>query len=442
MEAKHIVFFGLLFFGIPAAVVVLRASERLQKVGMFLMIFMTPLVYSTGINFFTDKYYRGTARGFEILATDMLSLVIIGVLIWRWGFKNFKLTAPGTVLYLLYFALSCISVINADSLLHAGYELVKMGMMFLLFLAVYNYVRRFSDVTTILYAFSAIITLNLILMLVQKYAYGIYQPSGIFAHRNSMAMFTNMIAPIFLSILFNAEVSRKEFWFFGASFAFSALSIVLGLSRGAIFFFPFSAAIVIALSFLNGISTRKVRILCVLGILALAGIVKSAPMIIERFEGAPESSGQGRIELAKAAINMAEDKFFGVGINNWGIKINGPYTYTEGTNLEHPDDYKIGVVETSYLLVAAECGWIGLLAFLLWLGFYYVKNLQNLRAFAKTGLYYLPAGIAGGLFSIYGQSMLEWVLKQSTNFYQLMTIFAIIAVMTDLRNSTPGKPAL
>ena len=41
----------------------------------------------------------------------------------------------------------------------------------------------------------------------------------------------------------------------------------------------------------------------------------------------------------------------------------------------------------------------------------------------------LGLGLAGGLGSIYLQSSLEWVLKQSPNFYQLMFCFAIIAAM-------------
>lgn len=42
----------------------------------------------------------------------------------------------------------------------------------------------------------------------------------------------------------------------------------------------------------------------------------------------------------------------------------------------------------------------------------------------------MPIGILAGLFAVLGQSTLEWALKQTPNFYELMVIFAIIAAMT------------
>ena len=44
----------------------------------------------------------------------------------------------------------------------------------------------------------------------------------------------------------------------------------------------------------------------------------------------------------------------------------------------------------------------------------------------------MPIGIAGGLLAIYLQSTLEWVLKQTPNFYELVLIFAIISVMNQV----------
>ncbi len=38
----------------------------------------------------------------------------------------------------------------------------------------------------------------------------------------------------------------------------------------------------------------------------------------------------------------------------------------------------------------------------------------------------------GGLLAIYLESTLEWVLKQTNNYYQLMMVFALIAVMKKL----------
>lgn len=433
MEAKHVIFLFLLFFGTPAAALMMRASQKIRSIMMFALIFFIPLVYSTGINFFTDKFYRGTSRGFEILATDLISLSICFFLILTYGVRKFKFIPVGASFYFLYFTFAAISMVNSESYVYSGYELLRMFNMYLYFVAVYNCIMQYKSFKFILDALLAIIIVTFLYMLFQKYLIGVYQPSGIFPHRNSAAMFSNMLAPIFLSLMLNKNIEKELFWRYSIGYGICATIVVLSLSRGAILFFPIATSLVVARSLMNSFNAKKFKIIGALSIIAFLGIIKAAPMVIDRFQSAPESSAQGRVELAKAALNMANDKFFGVGINNWGIKINPPYTYAEGTGMERPnEDYKSGLVETIYMLTAAECGWIGFASLLLWLAFYFIQNFLNTFRYKNTQVFYMPVGIFGGLSAVYGQSILEWILKQPTNFYQLMIMFAIVASMTSI----------
>ena len=52
---------------------------------------------------------------------------------------------------------------------------------------------------------------------------------------------------------------------------------------------------------------------------------------------------------------------------------------------------------------------------------------------------YIPLAIIGALTSVYIQSTLEWVLKQTNNFYQVMFIFAIIGVVSRLLQNEEDK---
>ena len=45
----------------------------------------------------------------------------------------------------------------------------------------------------------------------------------------------------------------------------------------------------------------------------------------------------------------------------------------------------------------------------------------------------MTIGIFGALSAVYGQSCFEWILKQQTNSYEIMIMFAIIAAMTNVR---------
>ena len=128
---------------------------------------------------------------------------------------------------------------------------------------------------------------------------------------------------------------------------------------------------------------------------------------------------------------MKDKPFAGVGLNNWGIKINPPYPYCQYRyeNKRITADFKEGIVETSYLLVGAECGFFALAAFLTWLFFYYTVACKLVKRLRHSKLFYIPSGIVGGLTAIYLQSTLEWVMKQQVNFIQMMILFAMLSFL-------------
>ena len=261
----------------------------------------------------------------------------------------------------------------------------------------------------------------------------IWQPSGLFAHRNSTAMFINLIGPIFLSYILNAKTTRKEFYLYFFAYICSALSVAMALSRASIALFPVSTAVVFFFSFSYRISMQKVKVLLLSLIIGTLGIIKAADMVVERFETASPTSAETRIYLANIACNVANAYFFGGGLNNWNIKTTYPYTYNHVEGFDTlEEDANPGIVETIYLLVAAECGWITLIILLIWFIYYFYTNLLNIWRYKNTGILYMPIGIAGGLLAIYLQSTLEWVLKQTPNFYELVLIFAIISVMNQV----------
>ena len=88
----------------------------------------------------------------------------------------------------------------------------------------------------------------------------------------------------------------------------------------------------------------------------------------------------------------------------------------------------MGLVETTYLLVGAECGLLGLASLLIWYFYYLFQTFYQSFKWRKTEFFYLLAGLGGGLGSNYLQSTLEWVLKQQINFFLLFWCFGIITV--------------
>ena len=385
------------------------------------------------INFFSHETYRGTSRGMEVSLVYLLALAILIslTLLYR---KTVLFPDTGSKFSLVYFLLCIPSLINADNTLYSWFELWKMVMMYIVFITFYYYLYYFRDFNTVFIAFGIVASVTFGSVVLQHIR-GIHQANGLFPHQNSMGMYMNLIAPVFFAYYFNRNKGWKRFLFAGF-FLLASAACMRTYSRGAMVCLPFGCAITALLSLRYQFHMRKIQILLPVFLLCFFGALLLLPNIIKRFEQAPKESLMTRQYLAASAWNMMKDEpILGVGLNNWGIKINPPYPYCEYRyeNKRIAKDFKEGIVETSYLLVGAECGFPAFAAYLAWLGYYYVIACKLLKTFRRSDSFYIPAGIVGGLTAVYLQSTLEWVLKQQVNFIQMMILFAALSLLYKYR---------
>jgi cell division protein FtsW (lipid II flippase) len=269
-----------------------------------------------------------------------------------------------------------------------------------------------------------------VFVLKQKYVDGIFQASGPFPHQNSLVMYLIILSSLVFAYIMNKR-RKIKLWYWLIILGLGTVSVIATLSRAGLLCFAIAMATVLFFSFVEGPSIRKVFITFIILVLGLIVLIRAMDSILERFTTAPEASANTRILLAQSAVKMANDKTLGIGLNNFGLKVNLPYPYSshiEGITTET----KNGLVETIYLMIAAETGWHNLVFFLIMLFWFYFKNFAGYIRYRNTDIHYLTIGIAGGLLGIYLESSLEWVLKQTNNFYQLMLVFAIIVVLPKL----------
>lgn len=432
-------FFTAAMLGILPAVVFLlydRRWIRWATLGLSLPVLM---FNSTAINFFSHETYRGTARGMEVSIIYIVAVILlITIFLLRGPFRIFP--GPGSWIYVLYFLWSFASFMNAENCLFSFFELWKMIMIYLVFLAVYTYLEFSNgDFDIILYGGAAVVAYNF-LTIVRQHFGGMYQVRGTFPHQNSLAMYMMMAGMLFFARYFNNREQFRSKIFF-AAFAMASIALVRTYSRGALACYPLAGIIAVLCSLRNGLSLRKMYLVCVLSMIGLIGAMVFLPRVIQRFQTAPESSGQTRKNLAVAAMNMMKDKpVVGVGLNNWGIKINPPYTYSQHRDPTkgYSEDYKDGIVETIYLLVGAECGIPGLILLLTWFGYYWFSCMRLMVSLRGSPYFYLPVGIFAGLTGSFLQSALEWVLKQQINFMWMIILFAIISYLNRHRRELSG----
>ena len=425
---KYLFFAAALMSILPGTVALLceRAWLRWAMLGLTVPLLM---FNGTAINFFSNEFYRGTARGMEI---SVIYIVAVTILLTLTILKGPRKLFPdwGSRLYLCYFLCCLPSLSHADNLLFSFFELWKMAMIYLVFLAVYHYLE-FSkgDLDVILYGIAIVVAVNFAIIVLQHFQ-GYYQVRGVFPHQNSLAMYMMVAGLLFFSRYLNCREQWRSRVFLGA-FIMASAALVRTYSRGALACYPVGGMVTLLGSVRWQFRLRKIYIMLGLGLVGLVGLLIFLPRIIERFEKAPESSGETRKNLAVAAVNMMKDvPMTGVGINNWGIKINPPYRYSRHREDKHyKDDYKDGIVETVYLLVGAECGIPCLLVLLSWFAYYWITAFRLMKRLRNSPFFYVPAGALGGMTGIFLQSSLEWVLKQQINFMLLITLFAMISYL-------------
>ena len=374
--------------------------------------------------------WRGTARGYAFTAVSLFAVPLLVSTIFMPKYKV-KLFPPGSFFYFLYFLMILISGKNAIHMQQWGFEVCKMVWMYITFLAAFNYLNNCPNLSYFVYVVSFILIILFLIGFKQKYIEGRFQISSTFPHQNSLALYLELFGLLSLGVLMNEQMNKLLFLVVLAAFGGAVLLILFTFSRGGFVVFFGGIAIVCALSILcNGFNTRRLMLM-LFGLTFMLCVVGYAlPHIIQRFTKAPEASKNTRIALALASRRMADDYTFGVGANNFSEYSGGDGKYEYAREL-YPVVYPKygGIVETIYLLVAAECGWSGLVVLILWFLYYYFSAITSVIVLRKMPCSGFAIGLFAGLTCWYWHSTLEWSLKQYNNFAQQMIAYALIGVL-------------
>ena len=381
------------------------------------------------MSFLPIPNWTGTARGYTVSAVYLFAASLLLSMMFSFKYKV-KLFPPGAFTYFLYYLAILLSGINAVHMRQWGFEVFKMFWMYITFLAVFNYLNNSRNLFFFAYVVCCILIVLFIVGFYQKYRMGIYQIRSTFPHQNSLSLYLELFGLLTLGILMNEQMSRLLFALCLCAFGSSVLLIIFTYSRGGLVVYFGGIAIVCALSILfNGFSTRRLTLMLV-GLLVMLTIVGYAlPRIVARFTRAPESSKNTRIVLALASKRMANDTRLGFGANNYSEYSGGEYNYVQDYYAENDSPRYGGIVETIYLLVAAECGWWGLGTLILWFLYYYFSDIVSMFVLRKMPCSGLAIGIFAGLTCNYWHSTLEWSLKQYNNFEGQMIIYALVGVL-------------
>jgi hypothetical protein len=431
--------------------VVASWSQRVRDVFFFAMLSLAVVAERTDVNFFSEAWYRGTSRGIQITLVEMLAFgLLVGCWVGRRGLERRRFWPGSLGLLLLFFFYACISVVTSQPRMFGVFELTRMLDAILVFLASAAYVRSIREWTLLAVALGCAVGFEGAWAARQHLLDGFGRTPGTLDHANSLSMYL-CLTPLLVAVAVSTW-PRAIRWFCGVCAFLGAGGLILTYSRAGIPVFALATlgAFLACASWRMIMGRLLVRSLLALALAAL--VAAGWGQIIQRYSGAtleeeyldPTVDGRGVYLRLSAAI--ARDHFFGVGLNNWSYRVSRTYGPRIGYRFADYD-YMLSVygsrnermfaeanlaapAHNLAALTLGELGVPGLAIFLmLWLRwfsmgvpFLFLPRDEPMRA--------VGVGILFSICGIFGQSLTEWVYRQTPilfTFYILLGALASLA---------------
>lgn len=435
-------------------------SQRVRDLFFFLMVILAVLSERLEVNFLSEAWYRGTTRGIQISFPEILAFgLLVGTLLGRRRSEDHpRWFWPGSLgLMLLYLLYSVISVITAEPKLFGTFELSKIIAGLLVFLASAAYIRTRREWTILLIALGVVVGFEGLWALKQKFFNHLDRVAGTLDHPNSLSMYFCLTAPPLIALAYAGWTVRLR-WFGGVCAMLAAEGLLLTVSRAGIPVFGFCAIGVFLCCATWKFSIRLILIRTSWVVGSIALVLGLWGEIARRYESAtlteeyldPQVDGRGvYLRLAK---NIASDHFFGVGLNNWSYHVSRTYGAQLGYRFEDydrlvavrgtgdiahvfGDAYLAAPAHNLAALTLGELGVPGLLIFFLLWGRWFGMGLPFVFSPRGPPMRTLGVGLFFGICGIFGQSLTEWVLRQTPLFLTFHILLGALASLAYQRQA-------
>ena len=461
MQTKDLIALAMLLVAIPAGVLVATFSQRARDVAFFLMVAGTVITDRLDVNFLSHYWYRGTSRGLEFSFVDLLAIsVFVGsFLLPRPGNSRFYWPASFGLM-LVFFFYACFSVMFSDPKIYGVFELSKMIRGFFFFLAAAFYVRSQREVGILVLALGCAVCVEGVWALKQKLIGGIYRAPGTLEHENSLSMYICLVAPLFVAAATSSLPKLLRMLSIVAIGA-AALCSVLTISRAGIPIFALVMLGATAFCLSWRITPKKVFATALVA-LCIAGLAfKSWDSLKERYAEASfadeylDDEQEGRGYYLRVANVIVEDKFFGVGLNNWsfwvskkyGAMVGRPYDDYGAIQGDKPEDEIIeslvwaAPAHNLAALTVGELGVPGLILFTLLWGHWFLMGLRFLFRRRPEAMHRLGVGLFFGVCGIFLHSITEWTFRQPHIFLTFNVLVGTLASLCYAKRHA-RKPAV
>ncbi len=448
IETKHILALIIFVAFGSTGLFLTLISQRARDIALFGFVFGAVLIEKMNVTFLGQYWYRGTSRGIEISAIDMvpLCLLVATLLLPRYPRGRFYWPA-GLGLMLVYFGYCCVSVGKAEPQIYGIWELVKMARGILVLLAAALFIRSRRELQIVVLGLCCAVLLEAGNSVEQRLLKGAFRPQGTLDHENTLSTYLCMVSPVLLAAAM-ANWSKWLRWIAGISCMAALGTELLTLSRMGI---PVFALVMLGTAVMCTswkITRRKLAI--VLSVVAGVGVLLffSWGNLRARFA---QSNIEDELTNAHAvetrgvywhlAFTIIQDHPHGVGLNNWSYYVSktyGPelgYAYTDYDDIkwtptkdEARETVLAPAADSLPALTIGELGLAGLGLFLLvWLRWLQMGVVFCWRRLNADPMHRLGIGLLFGALGIFLQSLTEWTYRQTALMFTLHVLMGALA---------------
>jgi O-antigen ligase len=404
---------------LPAAVliVIALAIRDLRRVLLVVALIDLPLGFDINVGYSDSVAKLGGISGFNLSLTTGCLIVLyamwLGEVLGGGSQSRWRAPIGLCIPPLLYLASVVLSLTVARDVTLSSYELFMLLQIFLLYLYIVSTVRGDGEVLLLVAALLFGLVFESLFILAQRYlGPGFHLPGitnridagiaasglstrlgGTLGSPNTAGSYLALLLPVALAVTI-APLARRYKLLAAVGFVLGVAALVDTLSRGGWIAFAISCGLVC----LVAVQRRWLPLVipaAVAGVLAMVMLISALPLqhaVLRRLTGNDYGSAHSRVDLAHMAENVIRDHpVFGVGANNYALVL----PQYETARFSQAWHY---TVHDKYLLVWAETGIVGLVAFLGFLlstvgrGARAVRQSNRLRAILALGL---TAGVVG-----------------------------------------------
>ncbi len=446
-ELKYVIFFLATFIGVPVGILFAYRFPVVLKGVVVLLIFTTVIPDDTSINFYSREFYFALTKGIEISLGDLCALVILGVIFLRRDEYRAPGIPPMSFFFIVVIASGILSWIFApasivvpeaaqmhpfflpydifETRLYPLFETSKWIRGFLLFLALYYYLRKVKNLDTVVLGVALAAVYLGYVVLTDRYIHGIHRVKATFQHPNSLATYMAMSGTFMFAIL----LAEKRFFRVGllcAGLGLAGLSVIMTISRGGLGALIIGLGLAFLLLGWRNISIKNGFLLFLGGFAGVLVLAAAADTLLNRFVGEQDAAGdlEYRMYYNNQAKLMASEHLFGVGMGNFSA-----FSWDQYAARVDPDNPPGTPAHNIWFLTLGETGYPGLIAFVLfWLRFFTMSapliiwRLRGMPLSAVTGSALL-------CLVCHVQSMVQLSFRQTPIFFLMMIAIAIVAAL-------------